>query len=282
MGVIVAGYVMSDFLLVKSANDLVVGRFKLFSSEVISHGVSTRIHGTSEGVYSSLNLGLNCGDAQSAVLANRRLFCEATGVSIDNLVAAEQVHGAEVAIVDKRHVGRGATSFATAMKGLDALVTAEPDVSLILFFADCVPLLFFDPVLKVIGLAHAGWRGTLAGIGPRTLQAMQYAYGCRAEDCIVGIGPSIAGEDYEVDEKVFGELNEAPESWHDFATASRDGHWNLDLWGLNRFQLISEGVLPEYIKTSGVSTLRNTALFFSYRAENGKTGRLGAMISLKK
>jgi YfiH family protein len=154
-------------------------------------GVFTRRGGVSKGAWKGLNVGHTVGDDPRAVQTNHDLICQALGIAREAITNAQQVHGAQVAQVTLE--GRGATHPAT-----DGLITDVPGVALMLRFADCVPLLFFDPRRRAVGLAHAGWRGTLAGIAARTVGSMQKAFGSVPEELVVGIGPAIGPCCYEV------------------------------------------------------------------------------------
>jgi hypothetical protein len=169
--------------------------------------------------------------------------------------------------------------YQTAIPDTDALITAEQGIPLMLFFADCVPVLIFDPVGKAVAAVHAGWKGTVASIGQKAVLAMQERFGTRPEDCLAAIGPSIGPCCYEVDQPVVEALEQAFPWWEDLIIP-RGERWMLDLWEANRRQLEAIGVHKRNIEISGVCTSCNTELFYSHRAEKGKTGRFGAIISL--
>ena len=182
----------------------------------------------------------------------------------------EQVHGSNVAVVDEALVGTGATALADTIKDTDALVTNLANVPLLLFFADCVPLLFADERQGVCAVAHAGWRGTVAQIGRKTVEAMQQAFGSRPEDIIAAIGPSIGQCCYEVDDFV---CSKAAGYEHFFAPrAEKPGKYLLDLWGYNRQVLLDAGLKAENILTAGVCTEHNHEMFCSYVQSRAKQG----------
>ena len=247
--------------------------FSCLRQSGLRHGISTRNGGQSPGGLGTLNLGIKVGDSQENISANRYKFCEALGIQQENVVFSGQVHGNHVAVVDRSHAGR-------RMADTDALVTQTQGLGLMLFFADCVPLLFFDPVHRVIGLSHAGWRGTFQSIGPRTISVMQQAYGTEPADCLVGIGPSIGPDDYEVDRPVMNEIMNVWPNPELFSRKIREEHWLLDLWEWNRLQLAQSGVLPQNIHISGFSTMQHSDIFFSHRASQGKAGRFGVLMVL--
>jgi YfiH family protein len=220
-----------------------------------------------------LNLGIKVGDHPENIRANRRKFCEAVGVEQEKVVASGQVHGHHVAVVEAAQAGQ-------RLADTDGLVTRTQGLPLLLFFADCVPLLLFDPVRRVIGLSHAGWKGTFQSIGPGTLDIMQQSFGTDPADCIVGIGPSIGPDDYEVDKPVFEVIRRKWPAPEQFSKPGRPGHWMLNLWEWNRQQLTAAGVQPENIVISDISTARQPDVFFSHRASGGTAGRFGVLAEL--
>lgn len=264
---------MGNLIFSDHENGVRWAAFPMLSKKGLCHGISTRIGGQSQNELSSLNLGIKVNDSAENLLINRQKFCQAIGVDVNRVISSGQVHGDHVAVVDERQAGQ-------RMADTDGLVTRVPNLPLLLFFADCVPLLFYDPVRKIIGLSHAGWKGTFQAIGPRTLSVMQHAYGTDPEDCLVGIGPSIGPDDYEVDEPVMAQINSRWPSTEGFVKPGRSGHWMLDLWEWNRRQLLEAGVLEENIFVSGISTAQNSDVFFSHRASGGLAGRFGVLMSL--
>src|SRR5690625_5157532 len=142
----------------------------------VVHGFTTRHGGLSRPPYDTLNMGLHVADDAGSVQANRQLACKALGFTLDDWVSGEQVHGSEVALVGADMKGRGAYKLNTALAGVDGLITVAPGVLLAAYFADCVPILFLDPEVPAVGIAHAGWRGTLAGIGKRMVERMRQSF----------------------------------------------------------------------------------------------------------
>jgi len=270
---------MERFILKYDTHGLWYGTFTHFDKLAVRHGISSRLGGTSNQPYTSLNLGLHTGDEDKQVIANRQLFCQSVGVVAGDIVTAEQTHTDTVCVVTKKHVGRGAKKYSEAIKATDALITNAADVPLMLFFADCVPVLIVDPVQKVIGIAHAGWRGTMDNIAQKTVLSMQNYFGTNPQQCLVGIAPSIGPCCYEVDHVVINRLKGQFQDWKQLVRP-QGAKWYLDLWQANRLQLEKIGVKGENIVVSNVCTACNKELFFSYRAENGCTGRMGAVIVL--
>lgn len=237
----------------------------------VKHGVFTRLGGHSRPPWDSLNTGHTVGDDLEAVEANHDLIFAALGVRREDVVSPHQVHSTTVRVVDERSRGQ-------VCPETDALVTDAPNVVLMLRFADCVPILLYDPVRSVVGLAHAGWRGTVSGIADAVVQTMVHEMGCRLENIRAGIGPSIGPCCYEVGEDVAEAASSAFSDVDVLLESRPNGRWHLDLWAANRRQLAEAGVRS--IEVAGICTACRTDEWFSHRAEQGKTGRLGAVIGL--
>lgn len=239
---------------------------------ILVQGIFTRRGGVSRGPWKGPNVGHAAGDEWRAVEANRIRICRALNIPRQALTTAQQVHGVHIAHV--RPEGLGRTFPAT-----DGLVTNVPGIALMLHFADCVPLLFFDPRHLAVGLAHAGWRGTLAGIANRMAEAMDSAFGSRPEDLMAGIGPAIGPCCYEVGHGLARRVQAQFPQWPDLI------HWQkgapyFDLWLANRRQLEAAGVRS--IAMAECCTACHVEEFYSYRAEGGQTGRFAAVIGLRK
>jgi len=239
----------------------------------IAHGIFTRLGGYSQAPWASLNTGHTVGDEPQAVQANHRLICQALGFHVQDIVSPYQVHGATVGIVDERDKGQ-------VQPETDALITQTPGVLLMLRFADCTPIILYDPRQRVIGLAHAGWRGTVAQVVPATVQAMGDAFGCHSADLIAGIGPAIGPCCYEVGQEVADAVCQSLANGDQLLAHGTNGRWHLDLWAANAQQLRQAGV--RQIETAQLCTACNVHEWFSHRAEQGKTGRFGALVGLKK
>ena len=268
---------MKDFVLQQGVGGVWFGLFTHFLSIGVKHGISTRLGGVSRAPYQSLNLGLHVGDDSVCVEKNRRLFCNAVGVNSEAVVAAEQIHGDKIAVITHEQAGKGAFSYKEAIAGTDALVTNVPGVPLLLCYADCVPVCIVDPVQEAIGVIHAGWKGTVSKIVQKTLAVMGTQYGTKADNCLVGIGPSIGPCCYQVNETVLNPLKNTFPNWIDLVKNMQTGTF-LNLWEANRCQLIDVGVHEERVVVSQVCTACNTSIFFSHRREAGATGRMGALL----
>ncbi|MFC5651666.1 peptidoglycan editing factor PgeF [Paenibacillus solisilvae] len=263
------------------------------SCEGLSAGFTSRLGGTSEAPWSSLNMGLHVGDENDAVIRNRELLSQSLGWPFEAWTCGEQVHGCEVHVVTAQDRGKGRTSRATSVGDADAMVTNEKDVLLTSFYADCVPLYFFDQARSVIALAHAGWKGTVLEIARLTVEAMQANYGCEAGQIQAAIGPSIGSCCYEVDEVVLGRVNpiirelelvqsDQSGALSEIVKPTSGGKARINLKELNRQIMIKAGILPTHIEISEWCTGCSTELFFSHRVEGGPTGRMVSWIGMKK
>ena len=256
--------------------DLAFYQFEtLADASGLAHGVYTRLGGRSAEPFDTLNVGATVGDDPACVRANRNLMYGAMGVSEEDVRTTWQVHGAEVIVID------GHTPQTWPPPQADGIVTQYPGIALVMRFADCVPLLFYDPVQHVIGMAHAGWRGTVVGAGPAVVKTMCEVFGCTCADIIVGIGPSIGPCCYEVGAEVVEQMGVAFGSVDNMVSPAQNGHGaHLDLWAANHHALRGVGI--EQVEIARVCTACNTQEFYSHRAERGRTGRFGALIMLQE
>jgi polyphenol oxidase len=241
--------------------------------------VTTRHGGVSTGPYASLNLGLHVGDDPAAVVTNRTRAAMAFGVTLENLVFAEQVHGAETAVVGSADRGRGTRHLADAVGSVDTLVTADHGVVLVVLVADCLPVVLIDPAAGVLAVVHAGWRGTAAGVLSGALGAMA-ELGGRVDATWAFFGPCVEPDLYQVDEPVHRGLVSAVSPHALSSAVARPdgvGHWKVDLREANRQQLALAGLAPERIEAWPASTAEDD--FFSDRAAR-PCGRFALMAAL--
>ena len=274
-----------SYFLRRTENNLWHGKFSSFPEDVVTHAVSTRQGGVSKPPFDSLNLALHVGDEPAAVLSNRKKFMRSLGFNVSDIVTPNQVHGDKIFRVDENYRGCGCENYADSIGETDALITDTPDLPLMLCFADCVPIFFVDVENRAIGLAHGGWKGTLKKIAAKTLLKMGDEFGTRAEDCLIGIAPSIGPCCYEVGGAVIDKCKEAfPKNFGELLIA-RDGKIFLDLWRANVLQLLEVGVPEENIDVAGECTCCENGWYFSYRAAQknslDRTGRIAAVIALK-
>ena len=252
--------------------------------EGLVHGFSTRVGGVSrcyrpglpEGL-GDLNLGFTKDDDRANVRANRLRFLAALGASgFNHFGLLVQQHTPTVHVL--RSVADAATDFAEpAQVPGDGLITHVPGILLTVQAADCMPVLVFDPVQRVVGAFHAGWRGTVAGIVSVGVSAMSAEFGCGPADMIAAIGPGIGPQSYVVGDAV----REAFVAAFPYAPELFDREMRLDLWEANRRQLVDAGLLAENISVLGEDTATQTERFFSHRAEGGFTGRMMGAIGLR-
>jgi YfiH family protein len=242
----------------------------------LMHGFSLRTGGVSPAPCDTLNLGFHVEDDPCNVLENRGRLGRALGYNPEDVTSGEQVHKTHIIVVNKSMRGLGHRSYEDALPETDGLVCLEPGIVLMAHSADCTLLFFHDPVKRCIGLAHAGWRGAVAGMGPAMVEVMA-ALGCLRENIRVAISPTVGSCCYRVGENV---AEQVPAHLRQKVMSIRDGGFFMDLPGLQRLQLGDEGIGDENITQSGYCTNCRDDLFFSYRASVGKTGRMAGVISL--
>jgi YfiH family protein len=255
-------------------NDLTYFRFdSLPQNGRLAHAVFSRRGGVSEGAFASLNLSLSVPDERDRVYANRRQVYGLFGRDTDTVVHAHLVHGNTVARVTQSDNGAW-------VEHVDALITDEPGCVLTMNYADCAPVLVYDPVRRAAGLAHAGWRGTVANVAGAVVAAMSAEFGSDPADLLATVGPCIGPCCYEVGEEVVAAAGRAAfaEPQALFRPAPSGDRPHFDLPEANRQQLDAAGVGA--IELSGLCTACRTDLFFSHRAEKGRTGRFGVVIAL--
>ena len=261
---------------IEHANGVVTYQFSNLDGLPVAAHVSTRHGGVSPAPWHSLNLSISRGDDPARVRQNRDRLAAAIGIEPRLLVNCRQVHGTTVAKVDESDAG-------TTQDGTDGLITDTIGLPLSLIFADCVPVLLYDPVQHALGVCHAGWRGTLNGAAVATLWAMQAAYGTDPADVKAGIGPSIGPTSYQVGDEVVA-LAQAKLSDAARYLTYPDGpaaRPHLDLWQVNAGLLHAAGVGYANIEVSEIDTAQRTDDFFSHRAEQGRCGLFGMMAWLE-
>ena len=245
-------------------------------------GFSSRVGGVSAWPYASLNQGLHVGDDPQRVMENRHHLFAALGLSFSCSVVPAQVHGDLVHLASRQDAGAGTDRLETAIPDCDALITNETGLPLVTHHADCAALLILDPEKRAVGLAHAGWKGTVKKIGVRTIEEMGRAFGTRPQDCLVGISPSIGPCCYEVDAPVLEQFAAAFDYFAELIQPRPNRRAVLDLWQANRRPLLEIGVREESIFVSRLCTCCREQHFFSYRREaGGITGRMAAFIMLR-
>ena len=253
----------------------------LLRHQEIKHFISTRTGGFSTPPYNSLNLGLHVGDAPEKVMKNRKRLAATMGIPLHHLTIGQQIHSGNVAVISEELRGKGCGHHDEAVKDTDAMVTNVPNICLVILVADCVPMLFFDPLKRIIAVAHAGWKGTLQSVALHTVSAMENGFGSSPHNIIVGMGPSIGPCCYEVGPEVISQIKTIfPTSTEYILNESGDGKGYLDLWKANLDQLLHAGIERKNIEMAMKCTCHNPDVFFSYRHQHGETGRFGAGISI--
>lgn len=242
-------------------------------------GFSTRHEGVSRPPYNSLNLGTTTDDSPHNIEGNRSILARTFGLTQDRLVTVRQNHGSDILVIDAPNDDLAHFLEIEA----DAVITNQPGIMIGVTVADCVPLLLLDPVRRVIAAVHAGWQGTAAQITGQVAQGMIRLFGCRPADIRAAIGPCIGPCCYEVDQPVReGFAANAASPWEAVAESSAPGKWRLDMALANRMQLEAAGVAGSFIRTASQCVCCHRELFFSYRRDNGETGRQMGFIMLKE
>jgi YfiH family protein len=247
--------------------------FDSLDNAKLVHGVFTRRGGISPQPWSSLNVGGLRGDDPDRVYLNRVASFEQLDRDPQSVYDVWQVHSTDVIWTT------GSRPERVRHRKADAILTDHPEVTLFMRFGDCVPILFHDPVKGVVGLAHAGWMGTVNGIVRETIQTMKSIYRSNPGDILAAIGPSIAAHHYEVGPEVVQMVEQAfPKDSGEFLVRESDSV-KLDLWKANQFQLESMGV--DQVEIAGICTACNLDDWFSHRGEKGDTGRFGTLLALQ-
>ena len=281
----------------------------------ISHGFSTRLGGVSTGIYESMNLGIHLDDDKDLVIENYKRIAAALDIDYKRISCPNQQHHDNILVVNEEDAGDGIIRELTH-NDVDAQITNVPNLPLIVYSADCVPILLADPVKKVIGSIHAGWRGTVMGIAAKTVKKMQEVYGCDPKDIRAAIGPSIGIDSYEVDETVIEEVKKC--EFIDFSRdnvsflgasdtfdnefvivkgAAKDGvpgpsyglyltvkekdRYMLNLWNINELILYNAGLTLGHIFNTKLDTYQYHDIFFSHRFTKGRRGLNAGIISIR-
>jgi len=238
----------------------------------LTQAVFTRQGGCSQAPWDSLNLGGTVGDDKQRVLENVNRALSALDRAPGSIYDVWQVHGVNVAIaeaprpVDALHLEA------------DTILTNTPGITLLMRFADCVPIFLNDPVRKVVGISHAGWMGTVRGTVRFAVEAMQARFGSKPGDILAGIGPSIGPDHYEVGPDVVAQVRQSFGQSAASLLEERAGATHFNLWAANRLTLEKAGV--RQVELAGLCTACHTGDWYSHRAERGRTGRFGAIIAL--
>ena len=248
-------------------------QFKSLQNKHIIQAIFTRKGGKSQKPWDTLNIGNTVGDDPDHVKQNLDSILRVLGFDEKQLAQVKQVHSSYVVRVDKP------TLAGSALTHADGMVTKHPGVVLLMRFADCVPIFLYDPSRKAVGIAHAGWKGTVLGIASETVKKMQMEFGSEPGNLIAGIGPSIGPDHYQIGEEVIRDIKRSfPARWSEILVERNDGV-KLDLWKANVISLSQAGV--NNIEVAEICTACHLKEWFSHRGDKGKTGRFAAAIGLK-
>lgn len=256
-------------------NGIELLQFELLQKPSLFHFSTTIKGGVGRNAYSSFNLSLYSGDDIQTVIANRLKLADAANVSIERLLIPYQTHEDKIVDVDQDFLQLSNEEQISRLNGVDALITHQKGVCIGVTTADCVPILLFDPEKKVLAAIHAGWKGTVQDIGAKAVKQMIDQYGCKPENILAGIAPSISPEVFEVGDEV-GEVFE--DAGFDLSSISfRNPKTNklyIDLWAANKVQLLDLGILAANIETAEMCTYNDADRFFSARRQTIHSGRM--------
>lgn len=245
------------------------------ANDSLACGFTTRNGGSSRPPFNSLNLGFGSGDHLSQVEANRATVARSFGIEPHLFLTAKQVHGSEILVIDQSNPE---VSHFQRVES-DAIITNQRHILIGILVADCFPVILYDRAKHVAGVVHLGWRGTAAGLLGRTVQAMREIFNCQPVDLRAAIGPGIGAHSYEVDRPVRDAFRQGTGQWERIAKEVSLGHWQLDLQKSIVLQLDAAGIVRSAVDTLEECTCCNKETFFSYRRDNGRTGRqMGFML----
>ena len=254
--------------------------FDRFADRII-YSYSTRKGGVSTGIYESMNLSYSMGDDPASVRRNFELWCKKLGTTAERLVMVKQTHTTNVIAVDSSFCGQGVTR-PKEVENTDAMVTDERGVALATTHADCAPVYLYDPVKEAIGLAHAGWRGTVGEIAARTVEKMTAEYGSDPADIYAMVGPCISQKRFECDSDVIEAVREMS---IDGSAACRydevSGKYHVSVAELNRLVLTGAGISADRIDMNDKCTYDNEDLYFSHRRQGLARGSQAALLQLR-
>lgn len=266
----------SNFVL-RNIDGIWFGISPKLAEQGIKHAFTTKLHGKSIVIPDSLNMSLHVNDDNDFIIENRRYVCSALRVNFEKLTTPKQVHGDHIVYVDNSLAGRGRLSFDDAIEGTDALFTDVPGLPLMLLFADCTPIIISDPVKKVVAVVHTGWRSTVQNIVQKTVAKMSGKLSVNPEDCLAIIGPSMGPGCYQVGEEVYFAAQKNLADYRSLFIEKDNKQWLFNMWKANARQLMNAGLKATNMVTSEICTQCDKELFFSHRADQGRTGRFAAI-----
>ena len=244
----------------------------------VKHGFSTRHGGVSEGDLASLNLGFRRGDREENVRENYARFCAALEVSPQDLILAKQIHSDIVSLVGPQNRGEGFTKPIPAAR--DGLISNSPGTALVVFSADCAPVLLYDPVHKAIGAVHSGWRGTAQDIAGKAVRAMQEAFDTDPKALLAAVGPSLCQDCFQTDSDVPQAMRAQLGDTAEQAIEMRGNKYYVNNKRLIFLELLRAGLCPDHVDLSAACTACAPDRFWSYRKVGDRRGSLAALIAL--
>ncbi|MDR0404972.1 MAG: peptidoglycan editing factor PgeF [Oscillospiraceae bacterium] len=256
----------------------------------LRHGFSTRLGGVSKNEFKSMNFRFFGNETRDNILENYCRFSRAIGVEFKDLISVHQVHGDQIQVIEDKDRGTASAIYRQERPIYDAdgLVTAHSDLALVTYHADCTPIFFFDPIKKVIGLVHSGFKGTAKGIAFKMINKMCAEFSCKEQDIICVIGPAISQDCYEVDDVVYEEFKEMPWVINSSFIKSKKGQtkgnenkYMLCLKTANKEILKRAGVKSSNIYMSDLCTYKCSDMFFSHRAMGDNRGVMIAVMCMK-
>ena len=259
-------------MIKKEKNGVVWYEFEhMAKTGLVNHCFSTRIGGISKAPYDTMNLAYHMGDEKEAVNENFKRISAAVGFDSEKMAMTKQIHKAEVQTlsIDDQ-----------VDSGMDGLITTAAGLTLVSYYADCVPLLFLDPTKGVVANTHAGWRGTSLNIAQSTVDKMVSEFGSQREDILVGIGPCISMDCFEVGAEVVDIFKRNLPQLGSHIKKKNSEKWHFDLTAMNRQLLMEAGILPKNIEVANLCTFSDPEHFFSHRRDNTARGNMVAMIAL--
>jgi len=239
---------------------------------------TTKKKGISDISEYALNLGLNTSDPIEKIRQNYSTLCRSLNIDSSRIVFSDQVHGCDIKHIDLKDLPNEDFINTRTLHAIDGISTNLSGIWLTTLYADCIPIFFYDFRQRAVAVSHAGWKGTALRIGEKTVDFMQKNYGSRPCDILCAIGPGLCRKHFEVQKDVFNQLQKLPYS-QNFCVYEREVY-TVDLKLANQETLLNCGILKENIVCSELCTFEEEELFFSYRRDKGKTGRMTGMISI--
>lgn len=247
----------------------------LDKADSVEHCFTTKCGGVSSGRISGLNLGFRCGDNPCHVTENYKLVAKDMGFPFERITAGKQTHSANIRIITDEDAGKG-ISRNSEMQDVDGLVTNVAGLPLVVFYADCVPILLADESVGVVAAVHSGWRGTVSEIAGKAVEIMKNEFSSSPQNIKAAIGPSIGRCCFETGMEVASQFDAA------LVGEERNGKFFVDLWQANKMMLQKSGLKEENIDVLEICTVCKSDMLYSYRMHKDATGRMGAFIMLKK